>query len=142
MTGSNISNDPFGCRLPSVSSMELIDNYSPTHVCFSLQCNDYSSPPPKADPPKKVPPKKPVAAVPVVQYCSYNFYPQPQFYMVAPAPPAKPKAKKPKPPAHVCVNCSAKNKCKACKKKEDEGKKWVYNPTFSNPRTPRKSVFS
>ncbi|CAO3623198.1 unnamed protein product [Mucor hiemalis] len=122
MTGSNISNDPFGCRLPS--------------------CNDYSSPPPKADPPKKVPPKKPVAAVPAVQYCSYNFYPQPQFYMVAPAPPAKPKAKKPKPPAHVCVNCSAKNKCKACKKKEDEGKKWVYNPTFSNPRTPRKSVFS
>jgi hypothetical protein len=84
-------------------------------------------------------------------YCYNGFYPQPYFQqqifigggggpchhvVAAPPPPALAPA-----PVHQCVVCTVKNKCKACKKKEDEGKTWISAPTFCNPRTARKGVF-
>ena len=73
-------------------------------------------------------------------YPNYG-YPQPCVYPCSPPAAAAKKPEKKAAPAHVCASCSEKSKCKACKKKEDAGKKWVYTPTFWDPRQPPKSIW-
>lgn len=157
---SNIWNDPFGLKLLKVHILTALHFLFTTsfqlmiiNTALLLQCN---KPKPPAEP--EAPPPAPAPAptcVPTFQYHSYNgYYPQPVFqqqiylgnpypigscHPVAPAPaPAPPP---PAPHVHQCVACTEKNKCKACKKKEDEDKVWITVPTFCNPRTPRKGVF-
>lgn len=74
----------------------------------------------------------------VQQICSYPAYST--MLVAQPAKPAeKPAAAKAK-PAHVCVNCNEKKKCKACVKAQECKKKYVSKPTFSNPRTLKNRV--
>jgi hypothetical protein len=70
-----------------------------------------------------------------------NGYPAmgPPMMAVPQPPPAKPKG----PPPHVCVACTAENKCKKCLQKEEESKNYVIKQSFSNPRgSYRPSIFS